>query len=897
MRLLRQLWFLITRRRQEDDLAEELEFHRQMKAAELRADGVSERDLPADTQRALGNDLLARERSRDVWVWPWLQDITQDVRFGARMLAKDRRFTIAAVLALGIGIGINNSVFTIMNTALFRPLPFEDSERLVDPRLIDAQGRDDGRVSYADFLDWRASATSFEGLIADQNSTMNISEEELAAERVRGTYITPNTFAILRVAPFLGRDFVEEDDRPGAPSVAILAYDLWQSRYGGEPSVIGRTIRINSVPATVIGVMPQGIAYPLFAQLWQPLSLAPNLTPTNRSARVINVAARLAPGVDMARASAELQTIATQIAQAHPQTNKDVRVRLTTLQAAYSGDRTAWFILGTLMGAVTFVLLIACANVASLLLARSANRSREIAIRASLGASRWRIIRQMLIECLLISMVAALAGLALSRFLAGIMSRAFDIYEIGAPGGTVTPYWADISVDTLTLMFLGLVCLFASVTVGLLPSWHLSKTNANDVLKEGGRAGGATLRARRMTGGLLIGQLALTLTLLSLAGLMIRNYVALSSTDLVIDPAGIITMRIVLPVPKYAGVNRQRQFITALDQRLTSLPVFSAVSLGSDIPLHPLGFASRRLTLADRPWPDGEEAPEVFFVTVGPRYLETLGIQVLRGRPFTRFDGLAGQECVIVNERFAARYFPGADPIGKRIRLTGQNFAAALAPWATIAGVSRSLPNFFPNRADEALVYVPTGGDPGPQRAVSVIVRARDGNGAKAAAAAALRQEVAAIDPDLPVFGIQTLQEASERARGPSRMIGSWFFTIAIAALILATVGLYALTAHGVAQRAHEIGVRMALGARSRQVIWLFVKRTVIHLCIGLTLGLAGAIAAGQLLMSSARDVSPRDPLALSVATVLLIVVALLASVWPARKAARVDPVVALRAH
>ena len=892
MRLLRRLWFLINK--EEDDLAAEIELHRQMKADELRAKGAGDHDLAAATRRAMGNDLLARERSRDVWVPVWLQDITQDFRFGARMLIKDRRFTIAAVIALGLGIGVNNSVFTIMNAALFRPLPFAESERLVDPILIDAQGRR-GFVSYADYLDWQKSATAFEALSAYQGGTFNLSDDTRSAERLRGVFVTANTFRMLRVAPFIGRDFTADDDRPGAPSVAILSYDLWQGRYGGEPGVVGQAVRINSQPATVIGVMPRPFAYPATAQIWQPLSASTSLNAANRGVRGLSVVGRLRDGVEPAAAHAELEGIVGQLALAYPATNKDLRVTLPTLQEALGGGGQAWTILATLMGAVTFVLLIACANVASLLLARSTNRSREIAVRSALGAGRWRIVRQLLVECLLIAVVATVLGLALSRYLSGLMASAFDVYEIGAPGGTTRPYWVDISIDGLTVVFLGALAMFVSIAVGLMPSWHLSKTSVNDVLKEGGRAGGATVRARRMTGGLLVGQLALTVILLTGAGLLARNFFTQYLTDLVIDPDGIVTMRVVLPPAKYPSQDRQRQFVRELDERLSALPVFSSVALGSDIPLHPLGFGSRSLAIEGAVWDAATEAPAVFYVAVGPRYFETLGLQLLQGRPLSALDARPGQEGVIVNQRFASKYFADGNVIGKRIRLTVPAEAKQSA-WFTIVGVSPSLPNFFQERAAEPVVYVPFDAEPGAQRGVSIIVRAADPAIGKAAAAAALREEVAAMDPDLPVFGIQTLDEAVLMATRSSLTIGSWFVTIALVALVLAAVGLYALTAHGVAQRSHEIGVRMALGARSGQVMWLFVRRTIIQLFFGLTLGVAGALGIGRLLSSFLRDTNPRDPLTIAIVIVTLVGVALTASVWPARKATKVDPVEALRA-
>jgi putative ABC transport system permease protein len=900
MRLLRRLWFVLTLRRQEDDLAEEMRIHREMAAEATRANSAGDEGVQAAVQRRFGNDLLARERSRDVWIPVWLQDVTKDVTFGIRMLAKDRRFTVAAILALALGIGVNNSVFTIINAALFRPLPFEEPERLISVRLLESRGDSPMGggfgISYGDFLDWSRSATSFEGLMADQMGTMNVSEDGRSAERLRGAFVTANTPRLLRVTPPLGRDFVAEDDRAGAPWVAMLAYELWQSRYGGDPAVIGRQIRINSNPATIVGVMPPQFGYPMMAQIWLPLGALPNLDAGNRAARNLNVVGRLTPSADISRARDELEALTGQIAQAFPEAHKGLRLDVQRLRDAQTGARQGYVILGTLMTAVTMVLLIACANVASLMLARAAHRAREIAVRASLGASRWRIVRQLLIECTLMSAIAAVLGLGLSRYLASLMAVAFRVYDVGAPGGTVKPYWVDLSLDAVTMTFIGFLVLAVSVAVGIVPSWHLSRTNVNDVLKDGGRGTGSTVRARRLTGILLVGQLALTLVLLTGAGLLARNYFRLYLTDLVVDTSGVVTMRIVLPVPKYADIEKQRHFIATLDERLSALPLFSSVALGSDIPLQPLGFGTRNLQLDGQNWPAGEEPPLVFYVAVGPRYLETLRLPLIVGRAFVPSDQRAGQEGVIVNQRFAAKFFPDGSALGKRVRLTSQTITSQQSPSYTIVGIAQSLPNFMTIRAAEPVVYVPITADPGPQRAVSVIVRSVDRAVGKATAATALREVVTAIDPDLPVFGIQTLDEAVAMGRYSPQVIGSWFATIALVALVLAAVGIYALTAHGVTQRAQEIGVRMALGARSGQVIWIFMRRTIVQLVIGLALGIAGAWVIGRMFGMFLGDTNPRDPLMIAIVSGILAVVALTASVWPARKASRIDPVEALRA-
>jgi putative ABC transport system permease protein len=889
--LLRRIWYIASGRRHELDLADELAFHREMKAQELRDRGMSEADIAVATRKAMGNELAERQRSRDVWVWPWLQDITQDVRFGARMLAKDRRFTAAAVLALGLGIALTNSVFTIVNTAMFKEVPFAEPARLVDLRLEDSRGLG-GQVSPPDYREWRDTAKSFEGLAGHASGSMNLSDEGLSAERLRGSYVSSNLLRLLRTAPIAGRDFLPEDERPGAESVTLVSYETWQSRYGGEP-VVGRAVRVNGTPSTIIGVTPPGFAFPFMTQLWQPLSAAPGFGELRRDRRMISVVGRLAEGTDLPAARAEMQTVAATIAGAHPESHKDLRLNVMSLSDSVIYTRRDGTILSTLMGAVAIVLLIACANVASLLLARSTHRAREIAVRAALGATRWRVIRQLLVECALIAAMASAVGAWLSIFGAREISQAFGVYEVGAPGGAVMPYWVDLSFNSLAWMFLGAVALFASLAAGLVPAWHLSRTSVNDTLKDGGRSGSATFRARRMTSGLLVAQLALTVMLLSAAAMLTRSFFDLYFKDLVIDTTGMVTARVTLPPAKYATREAQQQFFDRLDERLTAAPVLASATLASDPLLMPLGFTLSSLEIEGNDAARDAERPQAFATTVGPRYFDTLGLALTRGRALAPADGLPAQEGAVVNERFAAKFFPGGDALGRRIRATTPA-TVNNAPWFTIVGISRTMPTFIRAVDTEAVAYLPMSAEPRPQRTVSIIVRAADAAASPALAVEALRAQVASIDRDLPVFAVQTLDDAAAMGRRSSRMIGSWFVTVAIIALVLAVVGLYALTAHSVGQRTHEIGVRMALGAQAVQVMWLFVRRTVVQLTLGLSLGLAGSF-----LMSGVpfiRDANPKDPTTLALVCALLVVVALTASVWPARKATRIDPATALRA-
>ncbi len=892
--LLRRVWYLIHRDRNESDLADELRFHQEMKEQELRDNGLQPADAHLSARRAIGNDLSARQSSRDVWIWPWLQDISQDIRFAIRMLLKDRRFTAAAVIALALGIAVNNSVFTIVNAALFRDLPFEDAHRLVRIRVVDARGFQLG-VSYQEFTEWRAAATSFEGLSADTAATMNVSDAAHSAERLRGVYISSNGFRLLRVQPIVGRDFRLEDEQPGAPPTAILGYDTWQGRYGADPAVVGQTIRVNDVPTTVVGVMPAGMNFPLTTQIWQPLSHLASLPKAPRTARTISVVGRLKSGIDLGQARADIETLAARAAQQTPDVYNDIKVSVVTLKEGYTGD--AGRFLGTLMGAVAFVLLIACANVANLLLARSAHRSREIAIRASLGATRWRIVRQLLVECTVIAGVAGVLGFALSIVGAQSMSSAFNVIEIGAPDGGVKPYWVDLTMDAAAWGFLGLLCLMATLGAGIIPAWHLSKTDVNSTLKDGGRSGNASVRARRMSSGLMVAQLALALILLTGAGLMIRSFFALYYRDVVVDTRGLVTMRLALPLEKYTTSDKRQQFAQALDERLASLPQFASAAIGSDIPLQPLNLITRALTLEKYPLGTGEKPPEVVYVDVGPRYLETFGLRILRGRSLTNDDSLPGREGAIVNERFVELFSHGEDILGARIKVTGPSLSADAAPWLTVVGVTETLPIFLPGQEQEPAVYIPYRVEPATQRSISVIVRTGSRAADKAAAATALRELVAALDPGLPVFAIQTMDEVMARTRMTVRVIGSWFITLALIALVLASIGLYAITAHGVAQRIQEIGVRIALGARPGQVVRLFMRRTIAQLGLGLAIGIWGSLAVGGAMRIFLSEIGPRDPITIALVVALLVAVALAASLIPSRRAAKVDPAVALRAE
>ena len=531
--------------------------------------------------------------------------------------------------------------------------------------------------------------------------------------------------------------------------------------------------------------------------------------------------------------------------------------------------------------AVAFVLLIAYANLANLLLARSVHRSREIAIRTSLGATRWRIVRQLLMECVVLAVLGGVLGFALSVVGVNQMAVSFDIIEPGAAPGSTRPYWLDVSPNFAVYAFVGALSLLSALAFGLIPAWHISKTDANEVLKSSGRSG--SVGARRWTSALLTAELALTLILLTGTGLLWRSFVTHYRADVVIDASNLVTMRLALPPEQYRTPDDRKRFFDRLEERLASITAFPAVTLASHAPLE-IGGPSRELSIDGVTRAPDAKPPVVTYILTGARYFDTLKLPVVRGRAFTSSDGVAGQEGAIVDQVFAARFFPDGDPIGRRIRL------GAAASFLTIVGVAQTVPQAGPPELVRPVVYAPLQADAAPEGRATIFVY-----GNLSAAAAALRDEVRALDPNLPLFGIETLDTAVARSRIPVRLVGTWFGVLALVALILASVGLYALTAHGVAQRVQEIGIRMALGAQAPQVVWLFLRRTIVQLAVGVTLGLAGALGAGQLLQMFLRDTSPRDPITVAIVIALLVIVAVAATLVPARRAARIDPTVALR--
>jgi putative ABC transport system permease protein len=678
-------------------------------------------------------------------------------------------------------------VFAIINTAFLRDVPLDEPERLLAIQLRDRNAPQPGRnvgglgltgpivgVSYADLREWREQTTSFEGLAANTLGAMNLSADGAPAERFRGSYLTANTFRVLRVAPILGPDFADGDDEPGAPAVLMLGYSVWQSRYAGDPSVIGRTVRVNDVPATIIGVMPPGFNYPAVDQMWQAISSAPNFAKATRSTRNLSVVGRLKPTADLTGARAELDAVIARLADTFPDTHRDVASFARPLRERYPTPPVQ--MIATMMGAVGFVLLIAYANLANLLLARSIRRSREVAIRLAIGSSRLRVVRQFLLECLLIALAGGAVGFGLSLYGVREIAVAFEPIEAGVPLGFNRPFWVDISPNAILYAFVGVMSIASAFAFGLLPAWQMSKTNVNGTLKaESGSGGGP--HERRWASGLLVAELAFALVLLSGAGLLWRDFLERYWQDTVIDTSDVVTMRLALPAQKYSNPADRKRFLEQLNQRLSETTVFSAVTMASHVPME-LGAPAREVFVEGTDYAPGKTPPLVSYLLTGARYFETLQLPVLRGRGIQEVDARPGQEGAVVDERFATRFFPNDDPIGRRIRV------GAAGPWYTIVGVARTLPEYGPPSELRPVVYAPLQAEPAPEGRAAIIVK-----GPLVAASKTLREEVRAIDPALPLFAIETLDQAQARGRLPARLSSTWFGSLAVVALILRGCG------------------------------------------------------------------------------------------------------------
>ncbi|HEX8072781.1 MAG TPA: ABC transporter permease [Pyrinomonadaceae bacterium] len=801
-----------------------------------------------------------------------MQTLWQDLRYGVRTLWKSPGFTLVAVVALALGVGANTAIFSVVNSVLLRPLPYPDSERLVAFAGVNqGAGINDSNMSVPDFADWRGQNDAFAQLAGFvTGGALLVSGDE--GERVRAAGVTEDFFPLVGVAPLRGRALNAEDQTPGHEPVVVLSYGLWQRRFGGDPNAVGGRVMLGGKSTAVVGVMPPGFDFPAQSELWTPLQL--DAAAERRDNRYLQVVGRLKPGATIAQAQSQLDTINARLAQSFRETNTGWGVQLTNLRESLVGSVRASLLV--LLGAVGLVLLIACANVANLLLARATARQRELAVRTALGASRGRVVRQLLTESLLLSVVGGALGLLLSVWLT-------DLLVAVSPAGS--PRFEEIRPDARVFVFTCAVTVLTGLVFGLVPALQASRLDLNDALKEGGRGGAESARRNRVRALLMTAEIALSFMLLAGAGLLVRSFVRLRETRPGFNPDGVLTMRLSLPPGKYAQGEPRAQLYRQVCERVAALPGVTAAGAVLTMPLGGDTFSVGRSFIREgRPMTPEESANAAYYVAT-PGYFRALEIPVLAGRGFNEQDTAQAPMVVLVNETMARKFWPGESPVGKRITIwRDEKFARE------VVGVVGDTRPALDTPAG-AQMYVPYAQD-ATWGSLTLVVRAQ---GDPAALAAAARNEVRAFDKTFPVYNVKTMAEvaaASAAQRRASMLLLSAFAGVA---LLLAVIGIYGVTAYYVTQRTHEIGVRMALGAQTGDVLRLVLGQGLRLTLAGIGVGLFAALALTRLLASLLYEVSATDPLAFAAGALLLGAVALLACYIPARRATKVDPMVALR--
>ena len=807
------------------------------------------------------------------------QGLGADVRDAVRGLTRTPGFSLAAVLALALGIGANAMVFTLANAFLFKNLPFDDSERIVYVSSTATSRPGSGRgMSYPDFLDYRGQIRSFEKAGAFTIGAVDLSDGVALPERYRCAYLTPDSFAVIGQRPLRGRDFAAGDDAPAAPAVAILGYGLWQSRYAGDEAVVGRTLRINDRPTLVVGVMPKGLTFPGAMDLWLPITRTASTE--RRDSRNLTMFGRLAPGAPLRSARNELSVVAGRLAAAYPSTNRTTGVLAQNFNERFNGgDTSRWFV--WLLWAVGFVLLIACANVANLFLARAVARAREVSIRASLGASRWRVVRYFLTESLVVALAGAVAGWLLAMW--GV--QVFDAALLPA----VKPAYIDFSIDYRVVAYLVATTIGAAVVVGLIPALEMSRLDINKALKDGSNAAGHGKGVRLVSAGLVVTEVALSVILLSGAGLMVRSLLNTNRADLGIDATRVLSMSLNLRSTRYPTVERRVLFYDQLIERLERLPAIEAAAVASDLPAESPDDFLYELDGARVAAETG--GPRTSSLTVSENYFTVLGVAAKIGRVFAVADRAGSLPIAIVNEAFVNEAWSGQDPIGKRVRLveTARDTPPVPGPWLTVVGVVSNILQDDESFELSPVIYLPYRQQP---TGVEIIMRTQ---GPPALATEAIRREVQALDDGLAVRGQRTLEESLWLRNWRYRVFGSTFGVFAAIALVLASVGIYAVIAHSVTERTREIGVRMALGATSRRILGLVVRQGMTQLTIGFLVGLPAAIGATRGIRAMLVGVTAADPATFAAVALVLVCAGGLGCAIPARRAARVDPIIALR--
>jgi len=811
--------------------------------------------------------------------------IWQDMRYGARMLLKSPGFTVVAVLTLALGIGANTAIFSVVNFVLLRPLEYANPDQLVMVwERNTKKGWNESPTSFADFVDFRDNAKSVE-LVAFTDTNFNLTGGD-QPERVAGLRVSANLFSLLGVNPARGRWFAPEEDKPGAGHVLILSYGLWQRSFGGNSNLVNQTVQLNGQSYTVVGVMPPTFKFPPAfsatttseelisnADLWVPLTT--DDVPLIRNIRNLKMIGRLKAGVAPQQAQAEINSIAGRLAREYPDVNAGLESVVIPLHEQIVGDvREALLIL---LGAVVLVLLIACANIANLLLSKATARHKEIAIRTALGANRGRLLRQLLTESTLLGLLGGVFGF-LVAYAGSKTLVSFGSFSI--------PQLTDFSFDMKVPLFALVVSLLTSLIFGLAPAIDASNPNLNEALKEGGRSSSGGATRARLRNALVITEVALAVVLVTASGLMLRSFVRLQGTSSGLNPHNLITLELELPDVRYHAAQQQTLFQQQLLQRVGSLPGVQNAATVDNLPFSGNAF-NTSFTIEGRPTGPTTETPRAYYRVISPDYFPAIGIELHKGNQFTDRDTAEQPGVAIVNETAAQRYWPGVDPLGKRIK---RGRPESKNPWLTVIGIVSGSRQLSLKEGSQPEIYVPYLQNPG----LTFTLVARTASDPRSLTGA-LRKEVLSADREIPAANIKLMEELISNSVAKERFYVLLLAVFAALALILAAVGVYGVMSYSVTLRTRDIGIRMALGARPVDIFKHIVGQALLLGLIGLGVGIVLAIASTRVMSSLLYGINATDPLTLAITSLVLLAVALLASYLPARRATRVDPLVTLR--
>jgi putative ABC transport system permease protein len=797
------------------------------------------------------------------------------IRHAIRSLVFDRGVSAVVITCLALGIGVNATLFSVIDGVLIQPLPYAEPHRLfILNETFERGGIREAGVSYQDLRDFKARATSFTGIAASSGRSLAISDT-VEPERLEGAAISWELFPMLGVPPALGRHFNEQDDRPGAEPVLILSDEVWRRRYQADPNIIGRSISINGRPHTVVAVMPPKFNFPEDQKAWIPLGPIANADP--RQNRTLFTFGRLKPGVDLSRARAEIASIAAQLAKEYPATHDGWSAVVRPLRDEFIPPDVK-LVLWTMMGAVTIVLLIACANVANLMLARASGRQREFSVRAALGAGRGRLVKQLLTECVVLGLAAAPLGLAIAYLGVWLLDNA-------VPPGMV-PYYIHWEISSRGIAYTFVVSALTGIVFGLAPALQAGRLNLQEALRDGARGSGQSGRRARVRNTLVVLEIAMALVLLVGASLFVRSFLNLQHANPGFDTAPLLTMRVFMTGEAYATEDQRARRIDDIVQRIESLPQVQAAFASNFVPLD-AGGGGGNVIIDGKPVAPGEE-PFIFFTGVTPHLQTTMNMPLLRGRDFTDAEGASKITVAVINDTMAKKFWPGSDPVGARFRLTTR----ADDEWFTVIGVA---PDIWRNNLDDDAPPLPAAFVPypyAPTANTGITIRTV---GDPASVTASVREQIRAADPSLPLFNVNSMEVVRTMGFWQYRLFGYMFGIFGAAALFLAGVGVYGVLSFSVSQRTQEMGVRIALGAKRRDVLGLVVRQGLMLAAIGVALGLLGAFGVTRVIQSLLYNVSTTDPISFLGVSIFLTVIAVLASYLPARRATTVDPIVALR--